>query len=580
MKFFTKFLVFLAAVWLGLKYACESSLVEHPQLRLACHYSQPAVWNEYLMGNEVYKKSVYPQLVVAKGKYDEFVEPHVSKVCEQAHAQWDRIDKEKYCNLAQKYGAIACERIQFYYNIGVRPHVDRVLNSEFYNKNLKKYGDRAKEDLLKAYNLAFVTIPNVFRKENVDKFITTASSMVNQQTDAVKKQINKATTKIAEEAQRVQESLKDEPEEVVTSTVVKTITQTQFSSAAATEAKEVEEAEVKDVEIDHQVQLQRDFDKWSKNVAKKFKMVNKMLLRDVKKQLKPELDSREQLFAQKIKELSHEAESNFEVISKAIEDINCIEGEDPTTGETIYFDAEGQNQIEQYITREMIREMLNNTQTTLSTITEDIQGDIKSIMEVFKKISERSRDEHCTAFEEWGDIMISEWSKKLAYLDVLATHEDDSESEAGAQNEVSEKNWKKFMEIKKKIVSARDKLGTKQIKIKELKTLLDNIQKTLQALTNEHGEYLYILRAKANLAFQEREAKEREVKEAPNTADGIASPQAEAEAELEETPKTESQVPSEDNSNASEESASNEAKKESEFVNHQDQDQQHFDVNE
>lgn len=567
MRFFTKFLVFLAALWFGLKYACESSLVsEYPQLGLACHYSQPAVWNEYLMGNEVYKQSVYPQLVVARGKYDEFVQPHVSKVCKQVHVYWDRVDKEKYCGLARQYSMVACDKVHFYYNVGVRPHVDKFLKSEFYNKNLKQYGDRAKEDLLKAYHLAFVRIPELFKKENVDKFMTSASSMVNQQTDAVKKHMQKATTEISEQLTKNKkkvEETKETEDEVITSTIVKTVTRTQISTkettkASTEEAKEVEqhaEAEdVKDVEIDHQAQLQRDFDKWSNNVAKKVKMVNKMLIRDVKKQLKPELETREKEFAKKVKDLTHKAETDFQVISKAIEDITCVEGVDPTTGEKIYFDAEGQNQIEKFITREMIREMLNDTQSSLSVISEDIQNDIKSVMEVFKKISERSRDEHCTAFEEWGDIMISEWSKKLAYLDVLATHEDDGEAEGNSHSEISEKNWKKFMEIKKKILASRDKLGSKQIKIKELKSLLDNIQNTLQALTNEHGEYLYILRAKANLAFQEREAKEREAKEAKE------SPKAEAEAEA-EAPESEE-------------------KDEEEVVNHQEQEQKHFDVNE
>lgn len=57
-------------------------------------------------------------------------------------------------------------------------------------------------------------------------------------------------------------------------------------------------------------------------------------------------------------------------------------------------------------------------------------------------------------------------------------------------------------------------MAKRQIKISEFKLLLDNVQNTLQAVTNENGEYLYILRAQANLAFQERERLEKEAEEA------------------------------------------------------------------
>ena len=39
------------------------------------------------------------------------------------------------------------------------------------------------------------------------------------------------------------------------------------------------------------------------------------------------------------------------------------------------------------------------------------------------------------------------------------------------------------------------------------------VQNTLLMINRENGEYLYILRSKANLAFQKREAEEKEMAE-------------------------------------------------------------------
>lgn len=531
MRFLTKFLLFLATVYFGLKYACESPLrAQYPQLQLACHYSQPALWNDYLLKNSpAYKNSVHPQLVVAKGKYEELVQPHVKDVCKRVHTQLDRIDKKKYCDLAHSYANLAYQKAQFYYSISAGKYVHDFCKSDLYNKNLKRHVERAKEDLSKAYHLAVVRIPQLFTRENVEKFTSSASAYINEKTESLKKEAKQITSDVkktveSEIKKRTTSSESEEEPIVSTSTIVKTITRTRHSSSSTTSTKSAEETseknletkeeeDITDIEIDHQAQLQRDFDKWTSNIDKKVKMVNKMLVRDVKKQLKPKIDANDKLFKDKLKVLHKEANDNFQLINKAIQDINCTQGVDPETGKQIYFDSEGKSQIEKYITREMIRTMLNDTQTTLNSLVADIENDVSKILEDFKKIAENSREQHLTTFEEWGDIMINEWSKKLAYLDVLAPHED-AEHEGKSKTELSEKNWKKFMAIKKQILDARDKMAKRQIKISEFKLLLDNVQNTLQAVTNENGEYLYILRAQANLAFQERERLEKEAEEA------------------------------------------------------------------
>ena len=105
-----------------------------------------------------------------------------------------------------------------------------------------------------------------------------------------------------------------------------------------------------------------------------------------------------------------------------------------------------------------------------------------------------------------GYIMVNEWSKRLAYVDVM-----DADSGSNANSGVSEENWKKFLKIKRQIINRRDEFAVHPVSMDEVIKFTNMVQNTLMLINRENGEYLYILRSKANLAFQKREKEEAEM---------------------------------------------------------------------
>ena len=79
-------------------------------------------------------------------------------------------------------------------------------------------------------------------------------------------------------------------------------------------------------------------------------------------------------------------------------------------------------------------------------------------------------------------------------------------------------NWKKFLKGKKQIIESRDKLAHHSADLSRVNAFRQKVQKKILSFTQESGEFLYILRSKANLQFQERERKERERKEREKAA--------------------------------------------------------------
>ncbi|ODQ80851.1 hypothetical protein BABINDRAFT_12955 [Babjeviella inositovora NRRL Y-12698] len=94
-------------------------------------------------------------------------------------------------------------------------------------------------------------------------------------------------------------------------------------------------------------------------------------------------------------------------------------------------------------------------------------------------------------------------------------------------------DWKQFYAIKNFLFDVRDELFNFDADLVVFERYLQEVQHTLHYVLNESGEYLAILRAKANLQFQLREERERKRDEAESLAATKAAADASAVLEAE-----------------------------------------------
>lgn len=296
------------------------------------------------------------------------------------------------------------------------------------------------------------------------------------------------------------EELDDEETYTSTSTIVKVVTMT--------EDEIVPESETKDVTKDNNEanSIQIDFDNWSETIENKMTSIIDLFEKDVNTTMEKLLKTKDLSLKKMLRQMSNSSQDNYEEISKKIEDIDCITEIDPTTGEKIYFDKTGTTQLPVYVDRELMRDLFENANTIGLTVISQINAEVGNLDADVYFAVENMRKQYAEIYEEWANIMVNEWSKRLAYVDVM-----DADSGSNANSGVSEENWKKFLKIKRQIINRRDEFAIHPISMDEVIKFTNMVQNTLMMINRENGEYLYILRSKANLAFQKREKEEAEM---------------------------------------------------------------------
>lgn len=282
-----------------------------------------------------------------------------------------------------------------------------------------------------------------------------------------------------------------------TSTIVKVVTM-QEGDAVETAADNSVSNAANDMQI--------DFDNWTDAIESKMESVIDLFEKDVNSTMDKLLKTKNLSLKKMLKTMSNSSQDSYEEIEKAIEDIDCLTEIDPKSGEKIYFDKTGTTQLEAYVDRATLRDLFENANNIgLATISQ-INAEVGNLdTEVYFAV-ENLRKQYAEIYEEWANVMVNEWSKRLAYVDVV-----DADSGAAADKSVSEANWKKFLKVKKQIIGRRDEFAVHPVSMDEVIKFSHMVQNTLLLINRENGEYLYILRSKANLAFQQREKEEAEM---------------------------------------------------------------------
>ncbi|CAI1981256.1 hypothetical protein SEUBUCD646_0G00550 [Saccharomyces eubayanus] len=528
---FIKLITTLVVLVTTLQYYCQSNggniSCEHTQA--VCHYTNPRVWNTYLSGSsDLYSNNISPSFNVLARKFDTAVKPVIDGVAVKVnnvalqpafrviHSQCKRWHCGKYYQLVRSQLAKAGQFCLAKYNSLVKPSVDKFFDAERCSQ--------LRATALKYKNLThyYCTIISRRIKSKYDAIVGNTeekllSGFVNKDKHGIHGSV---TREPSSEDQVLTVETTGSEEELITSTstqtVVKTITldqeQTNVVASHANEDDAPTEVEGStDVNVNEQALLQEDFDMWGETISQKTQDVIRLFEKDVSQYINSKLGDETKKFKSKFQVLDEESKKYFSKISLAINDIDCMEGINSENGEKIYFEKSGTTQISQYITRELVREYFNETRTALDELTHAMEEDLTQITQEIEKKVNGIREENVEVFEEWGDIIVNEWSKRMAYVDVINAHmgtEDDATSDE--EEAKSSANWKKFLKGKKQIIESRDQLAHHPASLSRVNEFRQRVQRKILSITQESGEFLYILRSKANLQFQERERKERE----------------------------------------------------------------------
>ncbi|CCK68489.1 She10p KNAG_0B00400 [Huiozyma naganishii CBS 8797] len=486
-----------------------------------CDYVRLATWDERLQqwSPEVYGGRVAPAVaewyrgwyVPRRGKY---VEP----VCSYVHEQWER------SGVAARYEALK-EKVQFYYGAVVRPRVaafcrDYELDQAWEEQSTAMviWFNEIRTKLHRAPKLEKLTTSTVFESSSSSSGTSGSGSDVSLDAGTETHTIHKKVTVHETATATSQSSLPDE---------------LQKREASSHHGQEDMNDEVV---LDEREQLQEEINSWSQSIASKIDSIQRMFGREVARFLKKTTQDRELRVKPALQDYSQSMQLAFAEINKAIQDIECKVEVDSRSNEKIYFDKTGTRQLNKFISRESVREMFDEVKALDANITSFVESELNATMHDVNKTVENMREDYSYIFEEWSNVMVNEWTRRLVYADIVGVSLEDTDAETDPElldvETQTEKNWKGFLGVKRSVVEKRDELVNHAVEMKPVQSFIKKVENTLQLLLRENGEYAYILRAKANLAFQEREKQERLAKEKEQQEQ---ERKLEAERELERT---------------------------------------------
>lgn len=512
MRFCSKLVFTLILAFTSLHYFCSSGRCSD-QLIQICQYTSPIVWNRELRQHSLfYREKITPVVKVSEEYYKIHLEPTVKSVHGQIYEKISDTARKVYIDSGYH------SKVKYYYTGILRPQIvsifEKVRHYEplqplFTNINpfiewLKVVLDNAKvivvgelnELRLKYHELSGKTTSLITPSVNSNEYTTSASH------STVATSPSDLETDVQEETNEF-----EDVDDVTTSTIVKTVTVDTHMETGATFVPNVNQEIVgEDIAINEQTALQNEFEEWANSIEKKIESVTQLLEKDANKTTSNLIKKTEKSLREQAKEFTKLTELQFQNITKAVQDIDCKTEIDPQSGEKRYFNKEGTVELERYIDRPLMRDYFEEAKNQVAMKGNEMKNNLSEVMLKANEKVSRLREDYADMYEEWANVMVTEWSKRLAYVDVVAAHEDNDQD-----GSISEQNWKKFLKIKKDIIEGRQRLIDHIIDMDSMEKFMKKIEQTLTILVKEHGEYSYILRAKANLAFQKREKEEREL---------------------------------------------------------------------
>lgn len=196
-------------------------------------------------------------------------------------------------------------------------------------------------------------------------------------------------------------------------------------------------------------------------------------------------------------------------------------------------------EVDRQIMRDKIKEAYEAVEGSMKDVEANLNDLHLEVMEKYFAVVQDTVD----VLESFADTTILDFSNRLSgLLEILETNAD-------FEDDLSWSAWKQFHKVKDLIFNIRDKIyneaeeykysprgRTKPNGLKTWDKYLDNINFHIKFLLTDNDEYLKLVRAKANIAYQLREGLTRELTakaeaEALALEEALAEAQAKAESE-------------------------------------------------
>ncbi|KAF7584307.1 hypothetical protein FOB63_000379 [Clavispora lusitaniae] len=193
------------------------------------------------------------------------------------------------------------------------------------------------------------------------------------------------------------------------------------------------------------------------------------------------------------------------------------------------------------VDRQMMRDRISEAREAVENSMKDVEVVLNEahgiIMEKYFEVAQNTID----VLESFADTKILEFSNSLSGLLTIL------ENSVDFEDEISWNAWKEFHKIKESIFNARDKIldeahtyklqprgSIKPRALEPWALYLDNINFHIRFLLSDNDDYLKLVRAKANVAYQMREGLTRQLEEIQEQAAQEKAEQEKAEQDAQE----------------------------------------------
>ncbi len=146
--------------------------------------------------------------------------------------------------------------------------------------------------------------------------------------------------------------------------------------------------------------------------------------------------------------------------------------------------------------------ILIEVETKRELISKEIGILVSEIVKSVDKIRKRTLN----VLEEYGELSLQEYGGRLLQSSRIKGFSDSKED-----SKIGWKEWKKFYEIKDRLFKARDDIILYEVEMNDIAIFLNEIETRFDSVSREVASYLSLLRAKAELKFQQRDEDEKNV---------------------------------------------------------------------
>ncbi|CUM67977.1 uncharacterized protein PRCAT00005691001 [Priceomyces carsonii] len=289
----------------------------------------------------------------------------------------------------------------------------------------------------------------------------------------------------------INEFSEDESEDL-TIKVTSTVTVTREPSSLTSLPDQVDQSKVK---------IDAELDRWGQKVQKTLSLAARNLQLDMDPAVEEVINSIKSQISEKLQNIQAENFKSYKELDKMIREINRD-----------FEKVKSSEQISESVTRQEVRDIFTQAYQTdeniVNGIREIINQSHKGILTKYFDVVQDTID----ILESFAERTVLEYSNRLSNiieeLEKSSPHYDD---------ELTWNGWKRFHKIKEEFFHARDMYYNQASDYKDNSALipsglekwdeyLKKVEFHISALLREHDDYLKIMRAKANVAFQLRES--------------------------------------------------------------------------